>query len=114
VLAASIAVALAFWGAPQPACQTVAYHVADTGDALGLFVNHGNGYCEVQIKAKRWRFGPLCHVVVHETGHAAGVDHSPDEMSVMFPFYWRTTEICRGKRPPEFPRGAVIELSPDL
>lgn len=127
MLAASIAVALALWGTPP--C-TVAYHaVPIPGPALGVTRWPKPGYCEVLLDSERpWLWKELCAVVLHETGHVVnywdpvgvvnldtgGVDHfhSPDPRNVMFPRLVRRAAACIGKRPPQFRRGAIIDLRP--
>ena len=45
------------------------------------------GDCTVRLNATQsWQaFEPFCHTVLHEAGHAAGMGHSPNPQSVMFP-----------------------------
>ena len=108
MLAAAIAVAIALWGPPP--C-VAAYHVADLeGDVLGQVVHHDPTYCEVLIDRRPWRWWQLCAVVVHEAGHTHGLPHSADPLNVMYPELWRPADVCRGKRPAQYPRGAVIRF----
>lgn len=39
-----------------------------------------------------------CHVVMHELGHVAGVEHSANPRSVMYPRFDRIDRRCRTKR----------------
>lgn len=104
---AAIAVAVALWG---PAPGPVAYHVAQLGEPWGMAIQHEAGWWEVQVKARRWSWRDLCTVVVHETGHVHGLGHSRDPMNVMYPRVVREADACRGKRPAQYRRGAVIDL----
>jgi hypothetical protein len=110
MLASAIALAIAFWGPPPPACATVAYHVASLPEPVLGQMAYYDGWCEVQIDRRPWRWGPLCSTLVHETGHAHGLGHSTDESDVMFPVLLRTADACRGKRPSRYPRGTVIRF----
>ena len=103
---AALAVAAGLW--PAPPCQVVA-HVAALDRALGQ-VSFGGPVCLVEVDARRWKFWQLCSVFVHEYGHIAGLPHSPDPLSVMYPRLVRNADVCRGKRPPQYKRGAVIRL----
>lgn len=108
MLAASIAVALAFWG---PAPCTLVYHVAALEPANVAGTEWRDGiYCQIRIDARRWRWGELCSVIVHETGHAHGLRHSSDPRDVMYPVLTRTADACRGKRPARYPPGTMISL----
>lgn len=123
---AALAVAAAFWGPGPP----TSVHVHSLpGRALGQTACFEDGHCEVQIDSRRWTWGQLCSVILHEDGHAhdyidpVGIwrtradgtrwldrAHSPDRRDVMFPELVRTADACRGKRPARYPRGAVIRL----
>ena len=107
MLAASIAVALSVMGPPP--C-TVAYHVEQLPPpVIGVMRREGD-HCEIVLAARKWRFWELCAATLHETLHAHGLGHSTDPLDVMYPELWRPADPCRGKRPPQFKRGAVIEL----
>jgi hypothetical protein len=64
----------------------------------------------VEIDAREWRWRDLCYAVVHEYGHAAGLGHSEDTRSVMFPEMGRSAVACRGRRPAQYPPFARIRL----
>lgn len=111
MLAAAIAVALAYWGTPP--CQPVV-HVHQLDQASGVLgIAHPTlaGYCEVEIAARAWRWGTLCSVLVHEVGHLHGLKHSTDPQDVMYPELVRTADACRGRRPARYGPGAVIRLT---
>ncbi len=99
--------ALSVWGAPP--CVTPVHVVPLEAGVLGS-VRIEDGVCEIKVAARRWQFWELCAVLVHEVGHAHGLPHSDDPFDVMYPMLWRPADVCRGKRPPQFPRGAVIRL----
>jgi hypothetical protein len=112
MLAASLAIALAWWG-PLP-CQPVV-KVADLSaiEAVGQYTRTGPDTCLVEIHSQEWTFNRLCYAVVHEVGHAAGLGHSADRRSVMFPRLpprGRTAAACRGRRPAQYPAGTRIRL----
>jgi hypothetical protein len=54
-----------------------------TGLAWAL---RGRGYCRVEfsVPAAKLRWVELCHVMIHEYGHLAGVDHNFNPRSVMY------------------------------
>lgn len=106
MLAAAIALALAYWG--PSTCQTVVHVQALPGDVLGQTYNYNGEWCEVQVDARRWRWGLLCSTILHEYGHAHGRGHSP---GVMSPVLVGTLEPCRGKRPARYRPGARILLT---
>jgi hypothetical protein len=43
----------------------------------------------------KWTRGRTCHVIVHETGHLHGRQHSSNPLSVMFPRFVRVDPRCR-------------------
>jgi hypothetical protein len=104
--AAAIAVSLAFWGAPP--CQVQA-HVAELDGALGV-ATFGGPVCVIEIDARRWKWWQLCSTFAHEWGHLVGQVHGGQPGDLMYPQLVRNAEPCKGKRPPEYERGAVIRL----
>jgi hypothetical protein len=112
MLAASIAVALAFWGPAPPPCTIEPVRVVDfPGDAWGTAWT-GGPVCTVEVASRRWKWWELCAVVVHEYGHAYGHGHSEDPDDVMSPLLTGPVRACRGKRPPDIRRGSRHLLEP--
>jgi hypothetical protein len=95
MLAASIAVALAFWGPPPCELQV---KVAELDGALGR-ATYGGEVCLVEIDARRWKWWELCYAMLHEVGHTHSLPHSEDPRSVMFPSLERPADACTGRRP---------------
>lgn len=87
-------IALEIWG---PVCGgDVAVSLADleddqAGQASWLVDDDGGYYrCAIIVaphgpNGKPWPFRLLCAVVVHEVGHLAGMKHSANPRSVMYP-----------------------------
>jgi hypothetical protein len=58
--------------------------------------NHERTRCRVTLDAQhRWSWRALCTAMVHEFGHLAGREHSPNPRSVMYPTLTRTFWRCR-------------------
>lgn len=84
-------VATVIWG---PVCHgQVAVTIVDTGrymgDASWSYRAEGDrstySDCRVEIGRRLMTDAELCAVVVHEYGHLAGREHSPNPRSVMYP-----------------------------
>jgi hypothetical protein len=113
MLAASIAVALAFWGPAPPPCTVDTVHVVEfPGGGVWGTAWVGTDPCIVEVASRRWKWWELCAVVVHEYGHVYGRGHSPDPDDVMHATLTGPTPACRGKRPADIRRGSRHLLEP--
>jgi predicted Zn-dependent protease len=110
MLAAAVTLALAFWG-PLPCVPTVTVADLDAAQAVGRYTLHHDGTCLIEIDSREWTWKDLSYTVLHEYGHAAGLQHSTDRRSVMFPRLPKWTHhAVRGRRPPQYERGERIRL----
>jgi hypothetical protein len=106
MLAASIAVALAFWGPAPPPCTVESVRVVDFAGGEWGVAWVGGPTCPIEIQTRRWKWWELCATVVHEYGHVYGRGHSSDPDDVMAPFLSDPAPMCRGKRPADIQRGS--------
>jgi len=59
----------------------------DISERDAITWRNGRPECSITFNARswRWRWRKICRVMVHEYGHLAGLDHSDDFRSVMYP-----------------------------
>lgn len=88
----AVAIAQVVW---HPACGQLVLRFADpaTVIATGQLPESesdaaagwaATGDCDITVTNRRhWEFEPLCETVLHEAGHAAGMDHVDDRPSIM-------------------------------
>ena len=123
----AIAVAAAFWGptpcnlaTPGPVCEPHVYvqnlptykdeHGFPIFRVLGRFEGSPQGFPVILVDSGHWQWRRLCTVLLHESGHAHGLQHTkePGLMNPVLDDY--VAPACVGRRPPQYPPGAFIVL----